>query len=40
MTTTTVSHRAGGRARGGYGFGTVARMEWRKLRTEIGRAHV
>jgi ABC-2 type transport system permease protein len=33
MTTTTVSHRAGGRARGGYGFATVARMEWRKLRT-------
>ena len=32
MTTTTLSHRAG-RARGGYGFRTVAAMEWRKLRT-------
>jgi ABC-2 type transport system permease protein len=29
MTTTTLSHRA----RGGYGFRTVAAMEWRKLRT-------
>jgi ABC-2 type transport system permease protein len=33
MTTTTMSHRASDRARGGYGFATVARMEWRKLRT-------
>jgi ABC-2 type transport system permease protein len=33
MTTTTVSHRAPGRARGSYGFGPVARMEWQKLRT-------
>ena len=32
MTSATVSHRAAGR-RGGYGFGTVARMEWQKLRT-------
>jgi ABC-2 type transport system permease protein len=30
MTTTTLSHRAAGR---GYGFRTVARMEWHKLRT-------
>jgi ABC-2 type transport system permease protein len=33
MSTTTLSHRAGGRARGRYGFRAVARMEWRKLRT-------
>ena len=33
MTTTTVSHRAASRARGGYGFRTVVRMEWQKLRT-------
>ena len=33
MTTATVRHRAGRRARGGYGFRTVARMEGRKLRT-------
>ena len=33
MTTTTLGHRAAGRSRGGYGFRTVARMEWRKLRT-------
>ena len=33
MTTATLSHRAASRARGGYGFRTVARMEWRKLRT-------
>jgi ABC-2 type transport system permease protein len=32
MTTTALSHRAG-RTRGGYGFRTVAAMEWRKLRT-------
>ena len=30
MTTATLSHHA---ARGGYGFRTVARMEWQKLRT-------
>jgi ABC-2 type transport system permease protein len=30
MTTATLSHHA---ARGGYGFRTVAAMEWRKLRT-------
>ncbi|MGH3399075.1 MAG: ABC transporter permease subunit, partial [Streptosporangiaceae bacterium] len=33
MATTAVRHRAGRRARGGYGFRTVARMEGRKLRT-------
>ena len=34
MTTATFSgHRAAGRARDGYGFRSVARMEWRKLRT-------
>jgi len=33
MTTTTMSHRAPGRAQSGYGFATVARMEWRKLAT-------
>jgi ABC-2 type transport system permease protein len=33
MTTATLSHHAAGRARGGYGFRTAARMEWRKLRT-------
>jgi ABC-2 type transport system permease protein len=33
MTTTTLSRRAPGRPRDGYGFRTVARMEWRKLRT-------
>ena len=32
MDTTTLSHRARRRA-GGYGFRTVARMEWQKLRT-------
>jgi ABC-2 type transport system permease protein len=32
MTTTTLSHRAAGHARG-YGFRTVAAMEWNKLRT-------
>ena len=31
MTTATLSHRAA--HRGGYGFRTVARMEWHKLRT-------
>ena len=33
MSTATFSHRAPGRARDRYGFRTVARMEWRKLRT-------
>jgi ABC-2 type transport system permease protein len=33
MTTATYSHRAAGRTSGGYGFRTVARMEWHKLRT-------
>jgi ABC-2 type transport system permease protein len=33
MTTAPLSHRAAGRPRDGYGFRTVARMEWRKLRT-------
>ena len=33
MTTATLSHHTAGHARGGYGFGTAARMEWRKLRT-------
>jgi len=33
MTTTTLSRRAAGRPRGGYGFRTVAQMEWQKLRT-------
>jgi ABC-2 type transport system permease protein len=33
MTTTTFSHRAASPTRGGYGFRTVARMEWQKLRT-------
>jgi hypothetical protein len=33
MTTATYRHRAASRARGGYGLRTVARMEWRKLRT-------
>ena len=33
MTTATLSQHAAGRARGGYGFRTAARMEWRKLRT-------
>jgi ABC-2 type transport system permease protein len=33
MNTTTVSHRAASRTRGSYGFRTVARMEWQKLRT-------
>jgi ABC-2 type transport system permease protein len=33
MTSATFSHRAASPARGGYGFRTVARMEWRKLRT-------
>lgn len=31
--TTTSSRRAAAPARGGYGFGTAARMEWHKLRT-------
>ena len=31
MNTATLSHRAA--SRGGYGFRTVARMEWQKLRT-------
>jgi ABC-2 type transport system permease protein len=33
MDTTTLSRRAPGRARGRYGFRTVTRMEWHKLRT-------
>ena len=33
MTAATLSHRAARPARGGYGFRTVAQMEWRKLRT-------
>jgi ABC-2 type transport system permease protein len=33
MTTTTVGHRAVGPNAGGYGFRTVAQMEWQKLRT-------
>ena len=33
MTTTPLSHRAPGRAAGGYSFRTVTAMEWRKLRT-------
>ena len=34
MTTiTTLSHRADGSVRSGYGFRTAARMEWHKLRT-------
>ena len=33
MTATTLSHRGPRRARGGYGFRAVARMEWQKLRT-------
>lgn len=33
MTSTTHPYRAAGRARDGYGFGTVALMEWRKIRT-------
>jgi len=33
MNTTTLSHRAASRTRGRYGFRTVARMEWQKLRT-------
>jgi ABC-2 type transport system permease protein len=33
MTTATQPHRAASHARDGYGFRTVARMEWQKLRT-------
>jgi len=33
MTTATLSHRRASHSRGGYGFRTVARMEWRKLCT-------
>jgi hypothetical protein len=33
MTTATYSRHAAGRTRGGYGFRTVTRMEWHKLRT-------
>jgi ABC-2 type transport system permease protein len=33
MTTTSLGHRAASPNRGGYGFRTVARMEWRKLRS-------
>jgi ABC-2 type transport system permease protein len=33
MNTATLSHRTASRARDGYGFRTVAQMEWQKLRT-------
>jgi hypothetical protein len=33
MSTATLRHRDASRTRGGYGFRTVARMEWQKLRT-------
>ena len=33
MTAAPLSHRTASPARGGYGFRTVAQMEWRKLRT-------
>ena len=33
MNTATLSHGAASRIRGSYGFRTVARMEWQKLRT-------
>ena len=33
MSTATLRHRDASPARGSYGFRTVARMEWRKLRT-------
>jgi ABC-2 type transport system permease protein len=33
MTTGTLSHRAAAAGADGYGFGTVTRMEWQKLRT-------
>jgi ABC-type transport system involved in multi-copper enzyme maturation permease subunit len=33
MNTATLSHRAASRTGGGYGFRTVAQMEWQKLRT-------
>jgi ABC-2 type transport system permease protein len=33
MTSTTLGHRAASHTRGRYGFRTVARMEWQKLRT-------
>jgi hypothetical protein len=33
MTAATFSHRAAAPRRGGYGFRTVARMEWQKFRT-------
>ena len=33
MTTTTLGHRAASPNRGGYGFRSVVRMEWLKLRT-------
>jgi hypothetical protein len=33
MTTATLNPHAAARARGGHGFRTAARMEWRKLRT-------
>jgi hypothetical protein len=33
MTTATLGHRAARRTRGSYGFRTVARMEWQKVRT-------
>jgi ABC-type transport system involved in multi-copper enzyme maturation permease subunit len=33
MSTATLRHRDASRTRGGYGFRTVAQMEWQKLRT-------
>jgi len=33
MTTATFGHRAAAPGRSGYGFRTVARMEWHKFRT-------
>jgi ABC-2 type transport system permease protein len=39
MTAPTFSHRAAGRAHG-YGFATVARMEWLKLRTVRSTWHI
>ena len=33
MTTATFGHRAGAPSRSGYGFRTVAQMEWQKFRT-------
>jgi ABC-2 type transport system permease protein len=33
VSTATLGYHSAGRTRGGYGFRTVARMEWRKMRT-------